>query len=163
MLNGQMQNKTKRKGFSLIEVLIVILLIGILSGLLVMTLRTPGEDAEAQRIVHHLKALKSAYIAYYADTHRYLPPVDSADANSALMASLDRYAIKSLDTSLGPIMIQESAARSVYIGFVGGTAIGRYNTGVLYKIIQERADAYGLKGSNGGVVVANGPILLQVR
>lgn len=163
MLNRQMPDKRKRNGFSLIEVLIVILLIGILSALLVMSLRTPGEDAEAQRIAHHLKALKSAYIAYYADTHKYLPAVANAGADSPLMASLDRYAISSMDFSLGPIMIQESAANGVYIGFVGGSTMGNFDTNKLYGIIQERASAYGITGANGGAVVLNGPVLLRVR
>lgn len=158
-----MPNIKRRKGFSLVEMLIVILLIGILSALLVMSLRTPHEDAEAQKIAHHLKALKSAYMAYYADTHKYLPAVSSAGPNSALMASLDRYAIKSIDSSLGPIMIRETAANGVYIGFVGGSTLGNFNTSTLYRILRERADYYGIKGADGGVVTANGPLLLRVK
>jgi len=153
----------KKQAFSLVEVLIVIILIAILSGLLLVSLRTPHEDAEAQRLAHHLKMMKSAYIAYYADTHKYLPNVASADRNSPLAASLDRYAVKSIDNSFGSITIRESPAKAVFIGFVGGYTVSAFDNAKLYSILRERSSATGIKGENGGDIATNGPILIQVR
>lgn len=161
-----MLRERKRTGFSLVEVLIVIIIIAILSGLIAITVRNPGAELDAGRLVSDIKTMKSAYIAFYADTHSYLPAVGSAGAGSDLVISLERYARKSLDfATFGPMTIQDAGNNGVYIGFAGGSTIGSCgnNTPKIYQALTERADAYGVKGTNGNQLAANGPILMRVR
>ncbi len=62
-----MKKKGKSKGFTLIEMLIVVTLIGILSGGLMLTMSAGTDKAEASRIVSDLNSMKLAAGLYYAD------------------------------------------------------------------------------------------------
>ena len=62
-----MREKRKNRGFTLIEMLIVITLIGILSGGLMLTMSAGTDKAEASRIVSDLNSMKLAAGLYYAD------------------------------------------------------------------------------------------------
>lgn len=55
------------RGFTLIETLIVILIIGILSGILLLTMENATSKAKAMRIIADLANLKAAVVLYYAD------------------------------------------------------------------------------------------------
>jgi general secretion pathway protein G len=57
----------KARGFTLVEMLIVIAIIGILSGSLMLTMGAGTDKAEASRIVSDLNSLKLAAGLYYAD------------------------------------------------------------------------------------------------
>jgi general secretion pathway protein G len=57
----------KARGFTLVEMLIVIAIIGILSGGLMLTMGAGTDKAEASRIVSDLNSLKLAAGLYYAD------------------------------------------------------------------------------------------------
>jgi prepilin-type N-terminal cleavage/methylation domain-containing protein len=59
------------KGFSLVEILIVIIIIGILSGTLMIAVGNATSKSEATRIVSNLQVLKTAVIMYYADNHEW--------------------------------------------------------------------------------------------
>ncbi|MEG1602950.1 MAG: prepilin-type N-terminal cleavage/methylation domain-containing protein, partial [Cloacibacillus sp.] len=53
-----------RKGFTLVELLIVIIIIGILAGMMMLATAGVIAKAEATRIVSNLRTLKSAAIMY---------------------------------------------------------------------------------------------------
>jgi general secretion pathway protein G len=57
----------KRWAFTLVEILIVLLLIGILAGALMLVSFSVTAKAEATRIVEDMRAMKSAAMLYYAD------------------------------------------------------------------------------------------------
>lgn len=169
-----MRGEGKRGGFSLVEVLIVIIILAILSGLVAITLRAPGDDADAGKLANDIRALKSAYIAYYADNHAYLPLTASADMSSPVTAQLEKYAYRSLDQVIelfGSITIQSgtgAGADNVYIGFTGGPkgrvyGGGARHTDEVYEALARRAAAYGFVGANGGALTTGGPVLIQVR
>ncbi len=162
-----MLENRRREGFSLVEVLIVIIIIAILAGLLVMGLGGTQESADATRLINGIKALKSAYIACYADTHKYLPANAGAGASSDLVASLEKYAGKSLFDEIhafGSVTIQTDTGGGVYIGYLGGSGIhGNSSASKIYAELLRRADAVKLRGHNGGPLVENDPILMQVK
>ena len=59
--------KSMRKGFTLVELLIVIVVIGILSAMMMLSSTEAVTSAKAADIISDLRNLKTAALAYYAD------------------------------------------------------------------------------------------------
>lgn len=68
-----------RTGFTLVELLIVITIIGILAGMMTLSAGTATDKAQATRIVNNMRVLKTAAIMYYADNGSW--PVSSNETN----------------------------------------------------------------------------------
>ncbi len=73
MRNGALKNlrERKRKGFTLVELLIVIIIIGILAGAMLLVAGAGTDKAEATKIVSDLRSMKSAALMYYADNNAW--------------------------------------------------------------------------------------------
>lgn len=91
MRNGALKNlrERKRKGFTLVELLIVIIIIGILAGAMLLVAGSGTDKAEATKIVSDLRSLKSAALMYYAD-HNAWPIGTSGDIQANLGKYMDR-------------------------------------------------------------------------
>lgn len=63
----QSKNNMKRKGFTLVELLIVIVVIGILSAMMMLSSTEAVTSAKASNIVSNMRNLKTAALAYYVD------------------------------------------------------------------------------------------------
>lgn len=61
----------KRKGFTLVELLIVIVVIGILSAMMMLSSTEATTSAKASNIVSNLRNLKTAALAMYVDNLDY--------------------------------------------------------------------------------------------
>ena len=59
--------KSARKGFTLVELLIVIVVIGILSAMMMLSSTEAVSSAKAADIISDLRNLKTAALAWYAD------------------------------------------------------------------------------------------------
>jgi prepilin-type N-terminal cleavage/methylation domain-containing protein len=60
-----------RKGFTLVELLIVIVIIGILAGMMMLTMGSATEGANAAKLINDLRLLKSASLLYFADNDKW--------------------------------------------------------------------------------------------
>ena len=71
----------RRKGFTLVELLIVIVVIGILSAMMMLSSTEATTSAKATAIVSNLRNMKTAALAYYADhpTADTFPTANSTD------------------------------------------------------------------------------------
>ena len=73
-----MNIKKTRKGFTLVELLIVIVVIGILSAMMMLSSTEAVTSARASNIVSNLRNLKTAALAYYVDNMDALAKKDPA-------------------------------------------------------------------------------------
>ena len=79
-----MKREMKRKGFTLVELLIVIVIIGILSAMMMISSSEAVSSAKAAGIVNNLRAMKIAALSYYeehADTAGTIKNDDLSNAN----------------------------------------------------------------------------------
>jgi len=74
----KIRNMRKRTGFTLVELLIVIIIIGILAGSMMLVAGSGTDRAEATKIISDLRSLKAAALMYYAD-HNAWPAEGSFD------------------------------------------------------------------------------------
>jgi len=66
-MKKRLQRKGARKGFTLVELLIVIIIIGILAGAMMLVAGTSRDLAEASRIISDLRNMKAAALMWMAE------------------------------------------------------------------------------------------------
>ena len=85
--------KRKSKGFTLVELLIVVIIIGILAGMMMLSTGGATAKAEATKIVSDMRNMKAAAVMVYSDANEW------PTATASLDAYLDQI-IKSADYKL---------------------------------------------------------------
>ena len=76
-----MKKFTKRQGFTLVELLIVIVVIGILSAMMMLSSNEAVSSAKAAKIISDLRNLKTAVLAWYADNLDYVESSNFTNLN----------------------------------------------------------------------------------
>jgi len=74
-MKKRLQRKGARKGFTLVELLIVIIIIGILAGAMMLVAGTSRDSAEASRIISDLRNMKAAALMWISED----PTVDGTN------------------------------------------------------------------------------------
>lgn len=81
----------KRTGFTLVELLIVIIIIGILAGAMLLVAGSGQDKAEATKIVSNLRSLKAAALMFWADNpNAPVASIDATDGIDLLKPYMDR-------------------------------------------------------------------------
>ena len=74
--------KTRKDGFTLVELLIVIMIIAILSGMMLLATGSATDNAESVKVINDLRNLKSAALLFYGDTLRWPAGTDVTALNN---------------------------------------------------------------------------------
>jgi type II secretory pathway pseudopilin PulG len=116
--------KLKSCGFSLVEVMLVIIFIAILAGMSVLAMGNTSSGAEASNILAELDAAKSAMLGYSMEyrtrTSDGLKDWDSA-TSAAILSSLDKYLESTARTGNASARFNKIKVRytdGIYVGFV---------------------------------------------
>ncbi len=113
----KLTNLKKRSGFTLVELLIVIIIIGILAGAMLLVAGSGTDSAEATKIISDLRSLKSAALLYYAD-HPTNPAVPT-------LTNLRDYMDRDLpDTQFVVTGVTTSADTQWWVGKIAITTVG---------------------------------------
>jgi general secretion pathway protein G len=119
----------KRSGFTLVELLIVIIIIGILAGAMLMLVGSGTDRAEATKIISDLRSMKAAALMYYADG-KNAPDTDGVGPNG-----LGKYMDKQLNATDYTFAKGSDSDR----WFVGRTGVG--GTGVREALVKSAVEA----------------------
>ncbi|GHV29214.1 hypothetical protein FACS1894167_08130 [Synergistales bacterium] len=129
----------RRGGFTLVELLIVVIIIGILAGMMMLTMGSATDGATAARIISDLRNIKSAALLYYLDNTAWPEPNGGGD-----VVSLDRYLDRPAAQFDAKIYVPGITAVEVTVSgqdrvLYGLTLAGTVGTGVQTKIAENGA------------------------
>ena len=86
-----MKRYAKRRGFTLVELLIVIVVIGILSAMMMLSSTEAVSSAKAAKIISDLRQLKTAALAWYVDNLDLIENSDDGFTLNAYSADILKY------------------------------------------------------------------------
>ena len=128
----RLKTMRKREGFTLVELLIVIIIIGILAGAMLLVAGSGTDSAEATKVISDLRSLKSATLLYYADhtNETDAPGVDAlakymdrelATADFATATNSENWWVASVKTKSNGVQ-GKLADKAEDVGLYNGTA-----------------------------------------
>ena len=108
--------KLSLRGFTLVEMLVVILIVGILVGAMMLLLGSANHAAEAAKIISDLRSLKSAAMLYYLDNPDGPAPQIDPDLKTRMDRPPDgRY---SIDESASGVIYAQCDLSSISSGII---------------------------------------------
>lgn len=145
-INLKKMLKRKSKGFTLVELLIVVIIIGILAGMMMLSTGSATAKAEATKIVSDLRNMKAAAVMVYADAGEWPTALASLDVylDNSVSGTNTNYV---LDTTNGFIQYKVASVDEKI-----RTALGKLaDSGVPLYITATSEDKY--TGGTAGVFI----------
>jgi general secretion pathway protein G len=142
--------KARKGGFTLVELLIVIMIIAILAGMMLLATGSATDSAEATKIINDLRNVKSAALMFYADEMVW-------PTSTTLVTSWEAYLDRTWDSARYgalPDVGVERADGKQFVGFSLATPPGSTN-GVKKKLTAKASEA-GLFGDAQGAAQYSG-------
>jgi general secretion pathway protein G len=139
----------RRGGFTLVELLIVVMIIAILAGMMMLSTSSATDMAEAAKVINDLRNLKSAALLYYIDNMKF--PTQTGG-----LMSLDMYMDRIIINTTEPRYDAYTITNPVTISGVERTLIGfklkpAIHTAGVKKKLATRADSAGIFTETGDV------------
>jgi len=171
-------------GFTLVELLLVIVLVAILMALITLSgfsmVESSNAQTEARRIIRTVHALRSAWLACYADTQEMVGIPAGSWPSNTVNRTLARYSDRSLtdeETRYGQITIKVNPPghTGTYIGFATLPNASPPKTGawgrrpiatndMIMKSLTDQTDDYGLiVHYSSGVRSASNDVYIRIR
>lgn len=131
--------RNSRGGFTLVELLIVIVVIGILAGMMLLATGSALDNANATKIINDVRSLKGAALLFYIDNNEW--PEPGAHDGDDTAASLERYMDRRIDTKKYTAIYVTDANENhrFYIGYI--VADPPLTSGVEKKLISKATDS----------------------
>lgn len=107
----------KRRGFTLVELLIVIVVIGVLSAMMMLSSTEAVSSAKASNVVSNLRNLKTAALAWYADHLDEAEGMETASTNllSTKKTEIHKYLNNEHSTELNTYNFTGKGAGTWYV------------------------------------------------
>ncbi len=143
-----------RKGFTLVELLIVIIIIGILAGAMMLVAGTSRDSAEASKIISDLRTVKTAALMLITED----PTIDNdkwegIKTDTGMQNLLNKYLDRPIDFSnyefkVASAEVPETDPAEIVSVWLLGMGVGTRREGVKSNLTKQ-AESAGLLGSTG--------------
>lgn len=92
-----MKRRKTRKGFTLIELIVVVIIMGILSSVIIITVNKIRRQAQANKVVHDFKQIERAFESWMTDTGVSRYPRQTAYGTNGALPCQDEPALSATD------------------------------------------------------------------
>jgi len=163
-MKKRLQRKGARKGFTLVELLIVIIIIGILAGAMMLVAGTSRDAAEASKIISDLRNMKAAVLMWMADNPTTITKTDwnGKHTDQATLDKLNKYLDRPLIAGAHPFVfiVKEGtytegtgtgAQTKNYEVWLLGYKLANVRAGVKDKLASQAASAGLFGGDDNGI------------